>query len=74
MSRNTKIEEYDLAVALKTIITLDEDLKVFVAEIPALTIATQATTLQKVKLAIRDAVESYLKCSHDVNVKRYEDE
>ncbi|MBA7690251.1 hypothetical protein ES703_98775 [subsurface metagenome] len=63
------MSEFIFQVKIKANIDYDPQANVFVAHVPALNIYSQAEKSSEAELAIIDAVESYLKVSHETSGK-----
>ena len=62
--RGRKVE-FTFKTDIKATINYDEQVKMFVAYVPALGIYSQGETRSEAEMAIMDAVKSYLKVSHE---------
>ncbi len=65
---------FKFKVEIKAIIEFDKEVKMYVAKVPALKTYSQAKTQAEAKLAIMDAIESYLEVAHKHNLPFTKDE
>lgn len=68
------MDTFKFRVEIRAIIEFDEEVEMYVAKVPALKTYSQAKTQAEAKLAIVDAIESYLKVAHKYNLQFTKDE